>query len=179
MQRSATPSVRAAAVLVPVFRDGAGVLRLVLVRRSERGVHGGQLAFPGGSRDPTDLSLLDTALREAEEEIGLSRALVEVLAELPAIETRSTGYRIAPFLARITRPQAWRAAEAEVSEILEMAVDDLVLPENRGESIEQLDGWPEPRRIEFYRIGRHRLWGASYRILHPLLPRLRAGEWIL
>jgi len=169
--------LRAAAVLVPVFRDSADVLRLVVVRRSERGVHGGHLAFPGGNHEPADLSLLDTALREAEEEIGLPRELVEVVAALPLVETRTSGYRIAPFLARITRPEAWRVAEAEISEIFELCVDALALPESRTETVEQLAGRPEPGRIEFYRVGAYRLWGASYRILHPLLPRLLGGEW--
>lgn len=166
-----------AAVLAPVYRDPEGALRLVLVRRSEGGVHGGQIALPGGRRDEADASPVDTALREAEEEIGLPRSAVRVLATLPVFETRSTGFRITPFLGRIERPVTWRPDEREVAEVLEPRIEDLLAPATRGESWEKFDGWPEPIRIEFYRIGSHRLWGATYRIVSPLLPRLAAGEW--
>lgn len=169
--------LREAGVLVPVYRDRDGELRLVVILRTPGGVHGGQLAFPGGTRDPGDVSLLETALREAEEEIGLDRARARVLAALPMIETSTTGFRIAPFLARIDPPPAWRPSEREIAAVLELSVRDLVDPARHEESVEQFPGWPEPRRIGYYRVGEHRLWGASYRILNPLLPRLVAGEW--
>jgi len=166
-----------AAVLAPVYRDVRGDLRIVLVRRTAGGVHGGQIALPGGRRDPGDASALDTALREAWEEIGLPAGNVEVLAALPVVETRSTGYRITPFLGRIVPPAAWAPAEAEVAEVLEVRLADLARPEARGESLEQPPGWPEPMKIEFWTVGPHRLWGLTYRILRPLLPRLLSGEW--
>jgi 8-oxo-dGTP pyrophosphatase MutT (NUDIX family) len=167
------------AVLVPLFRDPAGAVRLVVVRRSEGGLHGGQLGFPGGKRERGDASPLATALREAQEEIGLAPAAVEVLATLPVLETFSTGLRIAPFLARIAPPAAWSPDPREIAEVLEVPLEDLARPESRGEATERFAGWREPRRIEFYRVGPHRLWGASYRILQPVLPRLLAGEWTL
>ena len=86
-------------------------MRLVLIRRSERGVHGGHLAFPGGKHDPEDASLQETALREAWEELGLDRQLVEVLTELPTVETMTTDFLIYPFLARIVRPNTWNPSE--------------------------------------------------------------------
>jgi 8-oxo-dGTP pyrophosphatase MutT (NUDIX family) len=169
--------LRDAAVLVPLYRDPAGALRLVVIRRAEGGIHGGQLAFPGGRREPRDRDLRETALREAEEEIGLPRAAVTVLAELPVIEVRASRSRVAPFVARIERPERWRPAEEEIGEVLEPRVEDLLRPEFHGESLERFPGWTEPRVIGFYRLGPHRLWGASYRILRPLLARLAAGEW--
>jgi len=171
--------LRRAAVLVPVFRDAAGDLRVVLVRRAEGGAHGGQLAFPGGMHEPDDASAAATALREAHEEIGLEPAAVRVLAALPVFETLTTGYRIEPFLARIARPAAWTPAPAEVAEVLEVRLADLALPESRGETLKSFSDWPEPRRVPFLRVGGHELWGATYRILLPLLPRLLAGEWEL
>jgi 8-oxo-dGTP pyrophosphatase MutT (NUDIX family) len=171
------PKRRESAVLVPVFRDRDGILRVVLVRRAPGGMHGGQLAFPGGTRESTDATSLDTALREAEEEIGLARGNVEVLATLPAISTRTSGYRIEPFLARIARPSSWKREPREVAEVLEVEIEPLARPESRGAAIETFPTWPGPQRIEFFRIGPHRLWGASYRIFEPLVPRLLAGEW--
>jgi 8-oxo-dGTP pyrophosphatase MutT (NUDIX family) len=167
------------AVLVPLFRDPAGALRLVLIRRAEGGIHGGQLAFPGGMRESHDASDLETALREAEEEIGLTRDAVRVLDALPVVETRTSGFRIAPFLARIERPEHWRPAPDEVSEVLEIEVAEIAKPEARGSSIETFPTWPGPQRIEFFRVGPYRLWGATFRIVEPLLARLEAGEWAL
>ena len=60
-----------------------------------------------------------------------------------------------------------------------MRVSDLLRPGVHGESVERFPNWPEPVTIAFYRIGEHRLWGATYRILAPLLPRIAAGEWPL
>jgi 8-oxo-dGTP pyrophosphatase MutT (NUDIX family) len=166
-----------AAVLVPVYRDAVGELRMVLLRRTAGGPHGGQIAFPGGKLDASDGSLREAALREACEEIGLPPASATVLADLDVIETRVTGFRIHPFLARVARPDHWRIAEREVAEVIEPRVSELVDPANRGVTMERFPQWPEPVRIEFIRIGPHRLWGATYRILGPLLPRLVDRTW--
>lgn len=168
-----------AAVLVPVYRDAEGALRLVFIVRAAGGVHGGQVALPGGRREVWDTSLAATAIREAEEEIGLKPADVEILADLDVIETRTTGFRVAPFLGRVTRDRAsvWRPREAEVAEMLTVGVKDLRHPAAHGEEVLEFSEWPEPRLTAVYRLGAHRLWGATYRIIHTLLPRLEAGEW--
>jgi 8-oxo-dGTP pyrophosphatase MutT (NUDIX family) len=154
------------AVLAPIYRDTRGDLRLVFIRRSPYGVHGGQIAFPGGRREPQDADLLATALREAEEEVGLDPAQVEVLTELPVIDTVATGFRVAPFLGRLRgAPPDWRRQEDEIDEILDVRLDDLTRPEAHAVEMWQLPGWPEPREIPFYWIGPYKLWGATYRIV--------------
>lgn len=174
---SAGPLVESA-VLVPFVRGAAGEWRLVVIRRTPGGVHSGQLAFPGGRVDAADASPLETALREAWEEIGLSRDRVRVLAELPRIETRSTGFAITPFLAIAERPAAWTPAAAEVAEILEPSLAALRAPEARNHANDLLPAGWEAVRLPYFPIGGHRLWGASERILHPLLQRIAAGEWV-
>jgi len=170
-------SLQEAAVLVPVYRRGDGELALVLVRRSDWGIHGGQIALPGGTRSPGDGSPRDTALREAHEEIGLATETTRILEELAVVETHSTGYRITPFLARIVRPTRWRRQEREIAEILEVPVADLARPEAEGEGTVDLPGGGTLGRQRFYRVEHYRIWGATYRILQPLLPHLLAGEW--
>jgi 8-oxo-dGTP pyrophosphatase MutT (NUDIX family) len=174
----ATLSLVDSAVLAPVYRDAEDRLRLIFIRRSPHGRHGGQIAFPGGRREPEDATLLETALREAHEEIGLEPNRVEVLATLPVIDTVATGFRIAPFLGRLAGPPpTWRRQETEIDEVLDVPLDDLLLPETYGEEDLQLAGWPAPRRIPFLRLGPYKLWGATYRIVELLLPRLTGGEW--
>ncbi len=172
------PSVQAA-VLVPVFRREDGELRVVLVRRGDRGVHGGQLAFPGGKCEPGDSSPLAAALREADEEVGLAAGQVRILAPLPATDTFTTGYLIFPFLARIDPPRVWRIQSGEIAEVIEAKVRDFSQPGARGTGVERIPPSSEPEEIAFYRVGPHRLWGATYRILEPLVPRLLAGEWLI
>jgi 8-oxo-dGTP pyrophosphatase MutT (NUDIX family) len=105
-------TLRESAVLIPVFRNAAGEATLVLVRRGSHGVHGGQLAFPGGKREPTDASLLATALRETEEEIGLPATAIEVLAALPPVQTRTSGFHIAACVALLTARNCRSAGSA-------------------------------------------------------------------
>ena len=166
-----------AAVLVPIYREPGGALRLVLIVRAPGGPHGSQIAFPGGVREPGDESLLDTALREAYEEIGLPRENVEVVTSLDIIDTMSTGFTIAPYLALIERPAHWVLQPSEVANVLEVRIDDLLAPGTHSSRLAHFDPWPEPREISFYRLGPHELWGATYRIVQPLLPRLVDGEW--
>jgi 8-oxo-dGTP pyrophosphatase MutT (NUDIX family) len=99
MPESRTPTP--AAVLVPVFRDERDELRLVVVVRGEFGLHGGQLGLPGGKHERGDASLLETALRETEEEVGIPRTDIEVIAELEPVDTRTTRFRVGPYLARV------------------------------------------------------------------------------
>lgn len=164
-------------MLVPLWRDPQGVWRLVVVRRSQGGVHSGQLAFPGGARDARDASLVDTALREAHEEIGLPAHAARVLAELPVVETRVSSFVITPFVAVVERPDEWRLDAREIAEVLEPELGLLLAPDARAHAHDLLPpGW-EAVRLPYYPVGTHRLWGASERILHPLLARIAAGEW--
>jgi 8-oxo-dGTP pyrophosphatase MutT (NUDIX family) len=166
-----------AAILIPVYRSVNGELHIVMILRNPGGVHGGQVAFPGGKHDPEDDTMLDTALREAREELGLIVDRSEVLAELPMTQTRTTGYRVFPYLARITVPQRWQLAEREIAEIIDVRLNDLIRPGAHNKMIDRFPTWDKAERVSFYQVGAHRLWGLSYRILHPIIPRLVAGEW--
>ncbi|MCU7495721.1 MAG: CoA pyrophosphatase [Ignavibacteria bacterium] len=172
-----TLKLKESAVLVPVFRGGNKELRLILIRRSLHGIHSGQLAFPGGKAEDTDASLEYTALREAEEEIGLKSRNVKILAGLPEVDVMASKFRIKPFLAHIIPQKEWVIQESEVSEVLDVSIEELSRPEAHSEGMLQLEEWKEPRRIEFYKVGPYKLWGASYRIFHSLLPRLLKGEF--
>jgi 8-oxo-dGTP pyrophosphatase MutT (NUDIX family) len=157
-------------VLVPLFRDDQGELRVVLVARGALGRHGHQLSFPGGKREPGDASLLETALRETEEEIGLARAAVDVIAALAPIDTRSTGFRVHPYLARIRPPESWRLAHGEITAVVTPRLRRLADPSLRREQLLSFPSWPEPRRVQCLELDDGRLlWGLTLRLLEPLL----------
>ena len=166
-----------AAVLIPVYRSQDGELHIVMILRNPGGVHGGQIAFPGGKHDPEDETMLDTALREVREELGLIVERNNVLAALPMEQTRTTGYRVFPFLARIAVPDRWQIAEREIAEIVDVKLTDLTRRDAHDKMIGRFPTWEKAQQVSFYRIGEHRLWGLSYRILQPVLARLVAGEW--
>jgi 8-oxo-dGTP pyrophosphatase MutT (NUDIX family) len=169
--------LRRAAVLVPVFRDGEDRLRLVLVVRGDHGIHGGQLGFPGGREEPEDASLVETALREAKEEIGLRRDDVEVLASLDAIESRVSRFEVYPFLARVRADVRWQLQADEIVGLLTPAVDELAEPGARRELRFSSAAIPEPMLVDGIALDEHVLWGLTLRMLDPLIPRLLAGEW--
>src|SRR5688572_11274413 len=86
-----------AAVVIPVYRALTGELHIVMILRNPGGVHGGQIAFPGGKHDPEDETMLDTALREVGGELGLVGPKEHVLGEFPMETMRTPGYWFFPY----------------------------------------------------------------------------------
>lgn len=166
-----------AAILIPVYRAQDGELHIVMILRNAGGVHGGQIAFPGGKHDPGDETMLDTALREVREELGLIVSKEDILAELPMEQTRTTGYRVFPYLARISPQVQWQVDEREIAELIDIKLTDLTRPGAHDKMIDRFPTWTRAEQVSYYQVGSHRLWGLSYRILQPVLPRLVAGEW--
>jgi len=155
-------------VLVPLFLT-AGEPHAVFTRRQgDLRRHAGEISFPGGRRDPEDAALEDTALREAEEEIGLPRREVRLLGTLPPTSTFVTNYLIHPFVGLIPTGLAWRVSEREVDAVLELPLRALresrtrTRMERRGISFE----------TDAYILGDHLIWGATARILEHLLERV-------
>jgi len=172
------PVEREAAVLVPFYRDIAGELRVVLIERTRRGRHGGQIALPGGNREPGDDTMRETALRETGEELGIDPGLVDVLGECPAMRTRNTGYVVSPFVGRLrTAAPVWRPQPAEVAAVLDVPVADLLDPAGAGRTVMDFPAWGGPMEVPIRTVGGHVVWGLTLRILDDVLPRAVAGEW--
>ena len=160
-----------AAVLVPLSRTDSGATTVTLIRRVDRGTHAGEIGLPGGKREAADPSLRATAIRETCEEIGVAAADIRVLERLPPVHTRTTGFLIQPFLACVHRRQPWSPQLAEVAEIIELDLRDLARPQARTREWIDLPGGVEPIAADCFRIGEVRIWGATYRILDPLMRR--------
>lgn len=161
--------LRPAAVLVGVSRVG-GETRVVLTKRaSHLRHHPGQIAFPGGRQDAGDPDLVATALREAEEEIGLPGDAVEILGALPAHET-VTGYQVTPILAEITRDFTPRVDPGEVAEVFAAPLAHVLDPlQFRVERRIWRGTW---RNYYVVPWGPYYIWGATARILRGLADRV-------
>jgi 8-oxo-dGTP pyrophosphatase MutT (NUDIX family) len=156
-----------AAVLVPIYADERGPVVVYTERSADLRKHAGEISFPGGRQDPGE-DLLTTALREAEEEIGLPRDLVEITDRLEPIGTFVSGFRITPYVARVPAGLTWVPAAREVARVLELSVADL----RRGHRFERLLGKGVPIRTDTYTVDGHLVWGATARITRQLLERL-------
>jgi 8-oxo-dGTP pyrophosphatase MutT (NUDIX family) len=160
------PGHKDAAVLVPLYRDP--LTAVFTERRADLRRHAGEISFPGGRQDHPGEDLRSTALREAEEEIGLDPARVELVGALPPVGTFVTGYRIFPFVGLIEPDQAWRPQASEVEQVLEFSLSDLV----RGHEMQRLIRKGVPIRTPTYTVDGHLVWGATARIVQSLLERL-------
>jgi 8-oxo-dGTP pyrophosphatase MutT (NUDIX family) len=159
-----------AAVLAPLFLAGEPQEpHLVLTRRrSDLRRHAGEISFPGGRRDAEDADLAETALREAEEEIGLARGAVELLGPLPTVSTFATGYVIHPYVAEIPSGVAWRLSAREVDAVLELPLAAV----RAGRTRTQMERRGISFETDAYVVGEHLIWGATARIIEHLLERL-------
>jgi 8-oxo-dGTP pyrophosphatase MutT (NUDIX family) len=156
-----------AAVLVPLYLDGDDLVAVLTERRADLRRHAGEISFPGGRQDQGE-SLHETALREAQEEIGLAPAEVELAGALPPVGTFVTGYRVFPFVGVIQPGHAWTPQESEVAEVLEMSLRDCI----RGHEMKRLIRRGVPIKTPTYTVDGHFVWGATGRILQSLLERL-------
>jgi 8-oxo-dGTP pyrophosphatase MutT (NUDIX family) len=158
-----------AAVLVPLYLH-EGELHVVFTRRrDDLRRHAGEVSFPGGRQDD-DEDLRDTALREAEEEIGLPRDAVELIGALQPTPTIATGYAVYPFVGLIEPGREWTVSAREVDEVLELTVADL----RAGYGRRRLLRRGVPFRTDVYVVGETLIWGATARMLSDLLERLEA-----
>ncbi|MCY7302559.1 MAG: CoA pyrophosphatase [Thermoleophilia bacterium] len=163
--------------MAPVFRDADGILRILLLVRTDHGIHGGQIGLPGGRPEPGDHDFLATALREAEEEVGLPPENVDVLSTLEPVETRETGFRVHPFLGRVPPGFPWMPQPTEVATLLTPAVAFLGDPTRRGLHAFRSTYFSTPLEVEGIDVEGHVLWGMTLRMLDDLVPRLLAGDW--
>jgi len=157
-----------AAVLVPLYLDAGQLYAVFTERRQDLRRHAGEVSFPGGRRDEGEPTLQATALREAEEEIGLPPDAVEIVGALRPTPTIATGYAIYPFVGVIEPGMTWTLSAREVAQVLELPLRAL------------RDGYRRRRLIrrgipilsDTYTLDGHLIWGATARIVRDLLERV-------
>src|SRR3954470_4271247 len=154
-----------AAVLVPLYLDTGDLHAVFTKRRDDLSRHAGEISFPGGRQDHPDEDLRATALREADEEIGLPPDAVNLVGALPPTGTFVTSYKIHPFVGVIEPGHAWTPQPTEVERVLELSLPELV----NGFEMKRLIRRGVPIRTPAYTVKGDLIWGATARIVqNPL-----------
>jgi 8-oxo-dGTP pyrophosphatase MutT (NUDIX family) len=157
-----------AAVLVPLYIDDGELHAVFTKRREDLRRHPGEISFPGGRQDEADSDLQATALREAEEEIGLPADAVEIVGALQPTPTIATGYAVYPFVGLIEPGRTWTLSAREVAQVLELPLRAL----RDGYARRRLIRRGLPIRTDTYVVGDHLIWGATARMLSDLFERI-------
>ncbi len=157
-----------AAVLVPLYLQTDSLHAVLTRRREDLRRHAGEISFPGGRLDEGEVDLRATALREAEEEIGLPPTAVELVGALQPTPTIATDYAVYPFVGLIEPGQRWLVSAREVAEVLELSLPQLLA----GYARRRLVRRGLPIRTDTYVVGENLIWGATARILADLFDRI-------
>ncbi|MFT5852415.1 MAG: 8-oxo-dGTP pyrophosphatase MutT (NUDIX family) [Colwellia sp.] len=167
--------LRSAAVLIALVNDtdemNISSLQVLLTKRaSHLKHHPSQISFPGGKVEPTDKNLIHTALREAQEEIGLSPDAVTIIGQLPSYEIIS-GYQVTPIVAIIESPQYYQKDANEVDEIFQVPLQHFLQPENHRSIISYRNG--HHHNIHFFPYKHYNIWGATAAMLKDLVEHIK------
>lgn len=164
---------RPASVLIPIVMRDEGLTMLLTQRAAHLSNHAGQISFPGGRFESTDLNPVETALREAEEEVGLHRQHVDVLGVLPDYHT-GTGYKVTPVVSLVRPPFELQADPTEVASIFEVPLSFLMDGRNHQRRIIELPDGEGQRLFYAMPYRQHFIWGATAGMLRNLFHLLRA-----
>lgn len=161
------PGRAVAAVLVPLYLDDSGAVRVIMTKRPDNmRTHPGDVVFPGGRMEPGE-SAVDCAIREACEEVALPEGNVTVVGGLSPLTTRDPNNLIVPVVAKVVRPAELIPQPEEVDVILEPTIDELL-----DESRWQISEW-FGHNLWFYDFPEATLWGATAFMVRELLSVLR------
>jgi 8-oxo-dGTP pyrophosphatase MutT (NUDIX family) len=166
-----TTPPRPAGVLVLLYPETDG-LHLLLTRRSDtlRG-HRGQISFPGGTQDPEDASLMDTALRETGEELGIWDESITILGQLSSLYIPPTHFDVRPTVASIPALPPLQPNPDEVAEVFSMPLAALIDDTTKRQEYRQMLG--SRVQVPYYLVHGHKVWGATAIMLSELEYRLR------
>lgn len=151
-----------ASVLIPILTFKKDLEILLTKRSNNLKNHPGQIAFPGGKKDQSDSSPIETALRETQEEIGLNPKNVEIIASLPSHKT-ATGFVIKPYLGLINQPFSETLRQGEVDEIFTVPYEYILNEKNFSIQTRKWNGSQRSYYVVPY--GPYYVWGATARIL--------------
>ncbi|MBL4822358.1 MAG: CoA pyrophosphatase [Colwellia sp.] len=169
--------LKSAAVLIALVNNcktngmsSNGLQVLLTKRASHLRHHPSQISFPGGKVEPTDKNLIHTALREAQEEIGLSPEAVSIVGQLPSYQVIS-GYQVTPIIAVIEAPQYYQKDENEVDEIFQVPLQHFLQAQNHSTIISYRNG--HHHNVHFFPYKHYNIWGATAAMLKDLVEHIK------
>lgn len=167
-------AVKKAAVLILLYPDGESLSTVFIRRPKYIGIHSGQISLPGGKMEQNDTDIAVTALREAEEEIGINRNDVEILGQLSQLFIPVSNMIVYPVIGFIAEKPIFRPQQGEVTELIETAVEEFLRPGIIQDKIELI----RFRRtvVPCYNIHGHRIWGATAMIMSEFTELLQRIE---
>lgn len=162
---------RRSAVLILFYPFENEIYLPLILRPSYDGVHSAQIAFPGGRYEPTDENLIQTALREAKEEIGIEINDVKILGTLTELFIGPSNFKVLPVIGYLSHKPDFKADKREVEKILETKWSDISNPNIIGSSEMLIRG--EQVIVPHYGIHNHKIWGATAKMISELLLLLK------
>jgi 8-oxo-dGTP pyrophosphatase MutT (NUDIX family) len=164
-------TVRESGVMILLYEKN-GIPFFPLIQRPEYdGVHGGQIALPGGKREKSDQDLVETALRETEEEIGIPAIDIEVIGQLSSFYVGASNFEVVPSVGVLRKTPSFVPEVAEVAEIVECAVDDFLRADAIKEKKMDVRGFP--LIAPYFDVMDKVIWGATAMMLSELVAVIR------
>ncbi len=161
------PDPRLSAVLICFFPDRENICTWLMLRPEEQGAHSGQVSFPGGRFEDGDIDLQNTALREANEEIGIDRNKIEVIGALTSLYIPVSNNLVKPFVGFVQEKQPVQKNEVEVKAIIETDIRLIMNPSIKSSAT--FNGQHNAKiNAPYYNINGHKVWGATAMILSEL-----------
>ena len=167
-------AAKQSAVLILLFKQN-DVLKMIVIRRSNHvGIHAGQIAFPGGRYEDDDLTVLNTALREIHEEIGITKDEVEVLGRLSDIYVPPSNFLISVFVGFLNKKPNYKLQQSEVAEVIEIPFNTFLQPDIIKHKNFYVSEIKDPSYAPYYDVPNASIWGASAMVISELIDVLIA-----
>jgi len=172
--RKPGPDAKVAAVLILLFPDNGSVHTLLMQRPYYKGIHGGQISFPGGKKEPVDKDIIQTAIREAHEETGIKTECISVLNKLTPLFIPVSNMIVTPVVGWATHKPAFSHHPGEVVFLFEAEISRLLDPSLV--MIRPMEIHGETINVKYYDYDGNVIWGATAMMLHELLTIIRRGN---
>ncbi|WP_372368937.1 CoA pyrophosphatase [Candidatus Uabimicrobium sp. HlEnr_7] len=154
-------NVRLSAVLLLLYAKKESIHTLLIQRPTYKGVHSAQMAFPGGRKEPEDKNLQQTALRETEEELGISRNKINIVGQMTKVYIPPSRYIVAPYIGYMDEPPTLIPDPKEVAEVVSVSLNELLAPETIKKAKVAVGKYKMKLKVPCFDVQQRIVWGAT------------------